>query len=241
MAKTELHVGRLALLVGLCALGVWGWDWAVLTPFKLLAVLGHETGHAAASWLVGGTVQHVTVRPGESGECLSMIPDSFFARVLLSSGGYVGAAVIAAVLLFATFRLGLMRSMLGLACAWLLFMGLFFGRDLFTVGFSVGMAALFAAGAKWLPTAAVGTLNLFIASFQVVYSAYDLKSDLWDSTVRSRSDAAILAANTGIPAILWAGLWTVLSVSVLAVGVYFALKAPSAGRVTPSGPSRAAA
>ncbi|MCC6475222.1 MAG: M50 family metallopeptidase [Burkholderiales bacterium] len=229
MAKTELHVGRFALLVGLCALGVWGWDWAVLTPFKLLAVLGHETGHAAASWLVGGSVQQVTVRPGESGECLSFIPDSFFARVLLSSGGYVGAAVIAVVLLFATFRLGLTRAMLGLACAWLLFMGLFFGRDLFTVGFSVGMAALFAAGAKWLPEAIVGSLNLFIASFQVVYSAYDLKSDLWNSAVRERSDAAILAANTGVPAILWAGLWTVISLAVLGVGVYFALKAP-AGR-----------
>lgn len=74
MDRSELHVGRLVALVGIVIASVLLWDFAVLTPFKLLAVMGHETGHAIAAKLVGGEVNQVTVRLNQSGECLSSIP-----------------------------------------------------------------------------------------------------------------------------------------------------------------------
>ncbi len=224
-SRGELHVGRLLLLVGIVGASIWAWDFPALLPFKLLAVMGHETGHALASLVTGGSVDSVSLKADESGNCLSRIPDSFFARVLVSSAGYVGSALIAVVLLLLTYRFDARRKMLGAACAWLVVMGLFYARDGFTLLFCVAMAAAFGAAAKWLPDALVGATNLFIASFTALYAVLDLKDDLWNRAVRSHSDAQILADATLLPAVVWAALWTVMSVAILAVGGWLALKA----------------
>ncbi|MBL8919725.1 MAG: M50 family metallopeptidase [Myxococcaceae bacterium] len=233
MDRSELHVGRLIALVGIVIASVLLWDSAVLTPFKLLAVMGHETGHALAAKLVGGEVNQVTVRLNQSGECLSSIPQGFFAKVLVYSGGYVGSAIIAVALLVLTYRFNARRFMLGAAAVWLLVMALFYGRDLFTLGFCIGMAVLFAAGARWLPLEFVGGLNLFIATFTALYAAMDLKDDLWTREVRAMSDAQLLANVTIVPAIVWALLWTLLSVAILALGGWFALRERKAPAPTP--------
>ncbi len=222
----EFHPARAALLVGALVAGVFFWDSAVLLPFKLLAVMGHETGHAVASLLVGGSVEQVTLRPDQSGQCLSRIPVGFFSRVVVFSAGYVGSAVIAVALLVLSFRFNARRAMLGLACAWLVLMGLFYARDGFTLLFTVVMAAAFGAGARWLPDALVGGLNLFIASFTALYAVMDLKDDLWNSAVRSQSDAQLLADVTIVPAIVWATLWTLVSVALLLAGAWLALREP---------------
>jgi hypothetical protein len=224
MARSELHVGRLVTLIAMVVGSTLLWDTPLLTPFKLLAVMGHETGHALAAKLVGGEVNQVSVRLNQSGECLSAIPDGFFAKVLVFSGGYVGSAAIAVSLLVLTFRFNARRVMLGAAAVWLTVMALFYGRDLFTLGFCLGMAVLFAASAKWLPVELVGTLNLFIATFTALYAAIDLKDDLWTREVRAMSDAQLLANVTIVPAIVWAFVWTLLSVAILVMGGSFALK-----------------
>jgi len=224
MSRSELHPRRAALLLGILAAGLFFWDSPVVLPFKLLSVMGHETGHAVASLIAGGSVDSVTLRPDESGQCLSKIPQSFFAKVLVYSGGYVGSALIAVALLLLTYRFNARRFMLGAACAWLVVMGLLYARDAFTFAFCAVMAALFAAGAKWLPDAAVGVLNLFIAGFTALYALVDLKDDLWNGAVRSQSDAQLLADVTIVPAAVWAALWTLVSVAVVLFGAWVALR-----------------
>lgn len=224
MSRSELHPGRAALLLGILVAGLFFWDSPVLMPFKLLSVMGHETGHAVAALVAGGSVDSVTVRANESGQCLSRIPESFFAKVLVYSGGYVGSAIIAVVLLLLTFRFNARRFVLYAACVWLTVMGLFYARDAFTLAFCVVMALAFAAGAKWLPDGAVGMLNLFIAGFTALYALVDLKDDLWNGAVRSQSDAQLLANVTIVPAIVWAVLWTLVSVAVLVLGAWVALR-----------------
>lgn len=224
MKKTELHFGRAGLLLAIVVLGVVFWNSALLTPFKLLAVMGHETGHALASLIVGGSVEQVTLRLDESGQCLSRIPDGFFARVLVYSAGYVGSAVISVLLLVLSFRFNARRAMLAAACAWLGLMGVFYARDAFTLVFSLGMAAAFGAGARWLPASVVGGVNLFIASFTSLYAVMDLKDDLWNAAVRAQSDASLLADLTVVPAIVWAAVWTLVSVAVLLAGAWLALQ-----------------
>lgn len=219
-----LDGGKLLMLVGFLALGIVGWDWPMLWPFKLLAVMGHETGHALAALLAGGSVEKVSIAGNESGECLSAIPTSFFARTIVYSAGYVGSALISVVLLLLTFRFDLRRVVLSAACVWLLAMGLLYARDPFTLAFCGGMAAAFGLGAKYLPPQVVGVVNLFLASFTALYAAMDLKDDLWNSAVRARSDAQLLADITPIPAVIWAGLWTLLSAAVLAGGIYLAMR-----------------
>jgi hypothetical protein len=236
-ARTELDVKRLAVLIGCVVLSVAAWELPVLTPLKLLAVAGHETGHAVASLFVGGSVNQIHVNVDQSGDCLSMIPDSFFGRVVVSSAGYVGSAIISALLLLITFRVNAGRIMLAAAAAWLALIALFYGRDLFTLGFCLGMAALFAVGAKVLPREAANAVNLFIASFTALYAVMDLKDDLWNSTVRAQSDAAILASTTLIPSVVWALGWSLSSLAIVGYGAWLALqrRAPAVSALAASG------
>lgn len=223
-APAQVDGKRLIALIACIVLGVAAWELPFLTPLKLLAVAGHETGHAVAALLVGGSVNQIHVSADESGDCLSMIPDGYFARIVVSSGGYVGGAIIGALLLLFTFRWNLGKPMLAVAAVWLTVVALFYGRDLFTLGFCLGMAALFGLGARFLPKDAASAVNLFIASFTALYAVMDLKDDLWNSAVRSQSDAAILASSSGIPAVVWAFMWTLLSLAIVGYGAYLALK-----------------
>ena len=43
-----------------------------------------------------------------------------------------------------------------------------------------------------------------------LYAVMDLKDDLWNSAVRSQSDAQLLADLTIVPAVVWAALWTLV-------------------------------
>lgn len=225
-SPVRLHPARAAALVGLVVASLFFWDSAVLLPFKLLSVMGHETGHALASLLVGGTVDRVSLGLDQGGECLSRIPDGFIARVMVYSAGYVGSSIIAVLLLVLSFRFDARRFMLGLACAWLAVMGFFYARDAFTLFFSLGMAVVFGVGAKWLPKELVGAFNAFIATFTALYAVMDLKDDLWNSAVRAHSDAQLLANLTIVPALVWAALWTMLSVVIVLWGTWLALRSP---------------
>lgn len=223
MAQAALKPGRVVLLIGIMVAGIFLWDSAALLPFKLLAVMGHETGHALASLVVGGSVDRVSLRPDESGECLSRVPVGFIAQTIVYSAGYVGGALISVVLLLLTYRFNARRAMLGIACVWLAAMGVFYARDGFTLAFCAVMAALFGIGAKYLPPSLVGGLNLFIASFTALYSIMDLKDDLWNGAVRAHSDAQLLANVTIVPAIVWAALWTLVSVIIIFFGARAAM------------------
>jgi putative intracellular protease/amidase len=223
MAQAALKPGRVVVLIATMAAGIFFWNSEALLPFKLLAVMGHETGHALASLVVGGSVDRVSLRPDESGECLSRVPVGFLAQTIVYSAGYVGGALISVVLLLLTYRFNARRPMLAVACGWLAAMGVFYARDGFTLAFCAGMAALFGLGAKFLPPSLVGGLNLFIASFTALYSIMDLKDDLWNGAVRAHSDAQLLANVTIVPAIIWAALWTVVSVLTIFFGARAAM------------------
>ena len=222
--SARLDVKRLIALIACIVLGVAAWELPFLTPLKLLAVAGHETGHAVASLIVGGSVNQIHIAADQSGDCMSMIPDGYFARIIVSSGGYVGGAIIGALLLLLTFRLNWGKAMLGVAAVWLATIALFYGRDPFTLLFCLGMAALFGLGAKFLPNDVAASVNLFLASFTALYAVMDLKDDLWNADIRSQSDAAILASTSHIPAVVWAFVWTVMSLLIVGYGAYLALK-----------------
>ncbi|MHB8873490.1 MAG: M50 family metallopeptidase [Myxococcaceae bacterium] len=215
---------RLLLLAALVVGGVVFWDFRVLWPLKMLVVMIHETGHALASLLVGGSVTRVTIASNQSGECLSQIPLGFFAKVAVYSAGYVGSALASAVLMIATFRFQARRVVLGAACVWLSAMAIFYAGDGFTLLFCLGTALVLGLGAKYLPASAVELFNLFIAAFCALYAAMDLKDDLWNSEVRARSDAALLSNVTLVPAVVWAALWTALSLAILVGSGWWAVR-----------------
>jgi Peptidase M50B-like len=221
---SRLDVGRLLVLGALVALGLVFWDSPLLTPVKLLVVMGHESGHALATLLVGGHVQRVVLSSDQSGACLSALPPGAWPTVLVYSSGYVGSALAGAVLLVLAFRFRLARGVLAAYALWLAAMAVLVAGSGFTVAFCLGMAVVLAAAARWLPLLGVRFLVLFLATFTGLYALFDLRDDLWNAAVRAHSDAALLAAHTPIPALVWAGLWSLLSMAILGWGAMAALR-----------------
>ncbi|MGA9521423.1 MAG: M50 family metallopeptidase [Myxococcaceae bacterium] len=223
-ASSPLDSRRLIALVAALAVGLIFWDSPALWPLKLLVVMMHESGHALGTLLVGGSVDHVVLNANESGACLSRVPNGLLAQVVVYSSGYVGSAVAGAALLLATFRFRLRRAVLVLTCVWLAVMGVVYAGNLFTLLFCLGTAALLAVCARLLSEGAVEVMNLFTAAFSALYVVFDLRDDLWDHRVRAVSDAALLADLTWVPAVVWAVLWSLFSLTILGAAAWSAVR-----------------
>ena len=64
---------------------------------------------------------------------------------------------------------------------------------------------------------------MVIAVFTGLYALFDLRDDLW-LPGGGVSDAALLAAQTHVPAVLWSLLWSAVSVAVLVLAGSIALR-----------------
>jgi hypothetical protein len=215
---------RVAALLASLAVGVMGWQSPALWPLKVLVVMMHETGHAVATWLVGGHVDRVVIAANQSGQCLSALPPGVLRQIAIYSAGYVGSALVGAALLVAALRFRIRRPLLAILGAWLVTMGLLYAGDTFTLAFCVGTAIVLGGAAKWLGDGAVNVLSVFIAAFTGLYALFDLRDDLWNSAARAQSDAQLLSNLTYIPAIVWAVLWTLASVALLLSAGWWALR-----------------
>jgi len=227
---------RFGALIACVAVGIYFWDSPLLWPLKLLVVMMHESGHALAALLVGGSVERVSLAGNQSGQCLSLLPPSALGQIVVYSAGYVGSAVAGGVLLVLTLRYKVRRFVLGAAAAWLVVMAALYVRDGFTLLFCAGTATALALGAKYLPADAVDVVNLFIAAFSGLYAVFDLRDDLWSAN-RAQSDAAFLAQITYVPAIVWAVLWTAASLGIVGWAIWLSVRPLRAGRVSATPPA----
>jgi len=218
------------LLVAFAAAAVAGilfWNTWPLYPFKLLVVLMHESGHAAATLLVGGSVQSIRVSPDQGGLTVSLFQPSLLREIAITSAGYVGSAVSACVLLWLAARSKEGRWPLIALAGWCTLVAVLYVRDLFTLLFTVGCALALALlarfGAPWIRR---GTL-VFLAAFSSCYALYDIRDDLLH--IRSWSgatDADALARVTLIPAVVWGVAWAALSVILLLLTIRRILVSP---------------
>jgi hypothetical protein len=222
---SKLDFGRVALLLVLLGVGWYFWDSPAVWPLKLLVVMMHESGHALATLLAGGSVDRITLAANGSGACLAHLPNGMLAQVAVYSAGYVGSALAGAFLLLATFRFRLRRLVLVASCLCLAVMGVLYAGDGFTLAFCLGTALVLMLAAKYLPDGGVDMLNLFLAAFSALYVAFDLRSDLWNGAARSVSDAALLANITPVPSWAWAALWSFVSLALLGLFARWSLRA----------------
>ncbi len=219
-------VGAVALAV---AVGVLAWDTTAIYPLKLLVVLIHESGHAVAAKLAGGTVESITIDSLQGGLCQFRYEPTFFNTVLTSSAGYLGSAISGALLLVATLRYRAGRWVLAFMSAGLVFVLVFWARSLFTFGVTLAMAAALGLAARFLPKDGSQLLATFLAVFNSLYALFDLRDDLWSAERRAGTDAAILAKATHIPSIVWAVLWTLVAVALLAFALWVSARGKKAG------------
>jgi hypothetical protein len=209
--------GKLLLALAAAAVaGILFWNTWPLYPFKLLVVLMHESGHAAATLLVGGSVEAIRISPDQGGVTLSRFPPSVLREIVIASAGYVGSAVSGCVLLYLAARSRSGRWPLIALAGWCMLVTLLYVRDAFTLLFVVGCALalglLARFGVPWLRRAVL----MFLAAFSCCYALYDIRDDLLHlASASGGTDADALARATFIPAAVWGVAWGALSIGLV--------------------------
>jgi Peptidase M50B-like len=215
----------LAALAVSAVVGVVFWNTWPLYPFKLLVVLMHESGHAAATLLVGGYVDRIQVKPDEAGLTLGRIVPSLWRQIVVSSAGYVGSTVSGCVLLWVAARSRAGRWPLIALAAWTGLVAVLWVRDGFTLLFVGGAAFALGLAARYGPSLLRRALLVFLGTFSVSYALYDIKDDLLHFASRGPSDADALARITFIPAVVWGVGWGLLSLGLVALTLRHLLSA----------------
>lgn len=215
---------KLLTIAAAIGVGVLFWSNPVLYPLKLLTVLVHESGHALAAKLVGGTVESITIDQLEGGLCTFRFEPTFWNQVVTASAGYLGSALSGALLLLVTVRWRAGRFVLAALSLGLLVVTVLWARSFFTVGVALGMSVALGLAARFLPVDFSQVLATFIAVFNSLYALFDLRDDLWSAERRAGTDAALLEKATHIPSVVWAGLWSLLAIALLGGALWLSTK-----------------
>lgn len=208
------------LMLALLFLAIICWDMpyisVALYPFKLFVTMIHESCHALAARLTGGSVSEILISADESG--LTYTKGGIFP--IIASAGYPGAAFVGAFLIWwgrtpkeARFVLNSM-GMIMLAVT--IFYG---GGGVFSV---IAMALMSVALIVISRKASERICHLFVMFLAVMTTLQSLQSlqlILFASAMKAQlsvpNDAELVAEATGIPSIVVALSWCVVSISVL--------------------------
>jgi Peptidase M50B-like len=189
------------------------WGPVLLYPFTLFTTWIHECGHAVMVVLVGGSVSSITIQPDTSGLTRSLVPASRIAQGLVASSGYLGASIVGCLLMAATRVERRARPILWGLGAFMLLTVVIWMRNLFgalvVLGWGIALLMLARKGGG-----RASSFILSVLAIQVALNAvYDIRVLF---LVNGRSDAETMARLFLAPAWLWASLWMIASVAMLA-------------------------
>lgn len=218
---TNYLVGLVLALVVVVTL----WWTPLLLPFRIFTTTVHEASHAVAAVATGGQVSCFEVQT--SGAGLTCTRGGW--SVLISSAGYLGSTILGGLMLiWAKNEKGRRRLLFGLM-AGLVGVLLFFALNIFSL-FSGGVqrdlptlllvgvvAALFGGVAYKGPDLLVSFFVYVTALLSTLYAVFDLITLVMINTnpLGGHNDAKNLERFTGIPAIVWAVLWSALAGFIL--------------------------
>lgn len=221
---------RLALLLSIVVTLLSYWNHGWVSYLKDFVVLIHESGHAIAALISGGTVQTIEVHEGEAGQTIASTIGGKSPFVFVVSAGYLGSCLVGGFLINRGFKGSLVRPTLLILGGAVL---------LLTIKYTVSGGLAQKTGLLWgifilissfLPFGWDRLITVFLGTSVSLYSLYDLL-DFTDNI--QNTDAGILAywatgtnPNGVVPkSVIFLGylialLWSFFSVSI----VFFALK-----------------
>ena len=206
---------RLAFVAGFSVyfVALWYlWYTPVVWPLKIFVVLLHEASHAIALLATGGSVDRITLDMAQGGETWGYGGIAF----LTLSAGYLGSLVLGALLVLGaqSRRVG-SRTLLAVVGGMILALTAVYVRNLFGIVFGLAFgAAMIFAGRRLAENWSTSVL-MALGLTSVCYAVLDIKSDILDRP-HLHSDAYMLAEMTGIPTVIWGGVW--ITLAVLAAG-----------------------
>lgn len=188
-------------------------------PLDLFVTFVHESGHALAALLTGGSVSALVVDPNMAGYTMAT------ASIPVFCGGYLGATTFGALMLRLNTMPGVRRYVLEGTALAVAGLTLQFGATPFTWAVGLGAAVLLALiGLK-----TNDEVEFVTVSFLGVYVGLGALKDLdvlWriqngaqrisaGGMGHGHSDAELLAQLTPLSANAWAGLWILFSLWLL--------------------------
>ena len=206
---------RFHLLGTLVAIALWNSPF--IYPFRLFMVIVHEVCHAAAAIVTGGEVLEMKTHWDESGHTLTI--GGLFP--VISAAGYVGSAVLGALLIRTGVLPQLQRFVLAAIGAATMVMTMWytpFGDMDSFLGIFGGLLLLSMAIKSERASKAAAT---WFGIMLCLYSLHDFRTDLW--LYPEMTDAGILARHWGLPILAYpiALTWVLISVGLM----YRALRA----------------
>ena len=210
--KQYLEVG-VVLLIALFSIVFW--NSIIIYPIKFFVVLSHEISHGVMAILTGGKIVSLDIQANLGGECVS----NGGIKILIASAGYLGSLTIGSLL----FISGYIRKLSLWVCSILsvliiLFLANFMSSSLQMV-FALFIAALLFISPRFFNPSFNSYLLKTLGLISSLYVLIDIKEDLLTLTYR-QSDAQLIADVTGIDAVVWGGLWFLISI----VAVFYLFK-----------------
>lgn len=200
---------QLMLIIGLLVLSILFWSSPVLYPVKLFVVLLHELSHALAALLTGGSVERITIDSRIGGMAMTRGGWSW----IVVSSGYLGSMLLGGAMFLLSLRPRMSVFIAAGVGVIVLLVTLFFVRNSFGVIFGLAFGGVLLAAARRLPERWLRLIVQYLGAMSCLYALVDVTQDL--ITLEDRlTDAAIFADMTGIPAIVWGVLWSVLALAV---------------------------
>jgi hypothetical protein len=186
----------------------------IFYPFRLLGTFIHELCHGVATILTGGSFQYFVINQNRSGFAMSRGGIDW----IVNTAGYVGCTAVGGLLLLAAasdLEAGEVLFWFGVALA----VSLFLLRNLFGMIAGILMAGALIYLGMNLSDEWAEMVLLFLAVQVMLDSMRSLfilmRVSRMPVNPQHKSDAQLMREMTGIPAIIWAFLWTMVSVGML--------------------------
>lgn len=219
---------ELAGLLGLMVLIFFLWNTWFVYPLKILVVFFHEMSHGLVAILTGGKIIEIQVVAAQGGVCVTLGGNRF----LTLTAGYLGSLVWGGLILVLAAKTRYDREIAFALGVLMVLVSLIWVRPFASFGFGFGLGsgiALVASG-FYLSERLNDFFLKVVGLTSCMYAVLDIKSDILDRP-SVRSDAAMLAEETGIPTMVWGVLWIVVASVAALYFLRLASKIPEASPV----------
>ena len=186
------------------------WNTPAVLPLKLFVVFLHEISHGIAAVATGGRIDRIVIEANQGGACYCGGGSPFVTL----SAGYLGSLAWGLALVWlARFerRAHWTTAAIDLVVC---VVTLLYVRTVFGFAFGLGVAVALLVAARRLPAPWSARLLYALGLTSALYAILDIKSDVIDRPGLD-SDARMLAELTGVPTLVWGGLWIGIALGVV--------------------------
>jgi hypothetical protein len=201
---------QLIYLLGLLVLIIVFWEYRIFYPLKLLVVFFHESSHALATLLTGGSVKELIINKEQGGHVISLGGNQF----IITSAGYIGSLLWGVLIYLLSVKTDYDKIIMIILAVFILVITIFLSKSLFSWIFGLLSGGLMLLSARFLDTVYNDFLLRLIGLTSMMYAPLDIYSDTISRSYLE-SDAYSLSQEFGGTTILWGSIWILISLIVI--------------------------